>query len=242
VYSRFVDAIASKVVLPLIEKDRTQTTLATSPEAVRMRVDVALICLYSFLVGAFTPLWNGLLRLADAIWVRIPTHGEQRISFLAARNLRAIKDHLERLLAESLISADPIQITLSNSKVYVGTVLESIDPASPVKYFKIQPLMSGFRSSNDGRVDFNTFYDNVLAGLDEEETKRRAATFQLVIPVDKVVSAGGFDFDTYEQFVLEQGAEERDLKSQTSQQASAPAVAATGDTSAAPVLPPPPAA
>lgn len=70
--------------------------------------------------------------------------------------------------------------------------------------------MSGHRSSETGKVDFNTFYDNILAGLGAEEAKRRAATFQLVIPIDKVVSASGFDFDAYEQFVLEQGATERD--------------------------------
>ena len=210
-YARFVDALASDAVLPLLEKDKTQSTVAPTREAVRVRIDVALICFYGFAIGALTPLWNLLLRLADAIWVRLPASEEvKRRSFLATLNLRAIKDHLERLLAESLISASPIQVTLSNAKVYVGMMLESIDPASPTKNFKIQPWMSGFRSSVNGRVDFNTFYDNVLAGLDEEEAKRRAATFQLVIPVDKVVSAGGFDFDTYEQFVLEQGMTERD--------------------------------
>ena len=120
------------------------------------------------------------------------------------------------MVTESLVTATPLQITLNNSKVYVGAVLESPDPASPAKYFKIQPWMSGHRSSDTGKVDFNNFYDNILAGLGEDEAKRRAATFQLVIPIDKVVSASGFDFDAYEQFVLEQGANEREVSSDES--------------------------
>ena len=206
-YAAFVDRLAADVVLPLLEKDRSATTMPPSQAAVRIRVDAALICLYAFGLGALTPLWTRILQLADLLWVRSAAVGTSRQSFLAVLNMRAIKDHLERLLAESLTAAAPIQVTLTNSKVYVGLVLESIDPASPAKYFKIQPWMSGFRSSTTGLVDFNTFYDNVLAGLEEDEAKRRAATFQLVIPIDKVVSAGGFDFDAYEQFVLARGEE-----------------------------------
>ena len=205
-YGAFIDNAAADIVLPLLEKERGSMAGALSQAAAKTRVELAAVCIHAFILGALTPLWNQVLRLFDSLWTRLPTAtGQSRRSFLSALNRRAITDHLEGLLADALTAATPIQATLSNSKVYVGSVLESLDPASPAKYFKIQPWMSGHRSSDNGKVDFNTFYDTVLVGLDEEEAKRRAATFQLVIPIDKVVSASGFDFDAYEQFVLEYG-------------------------------------
>lgn len=213
-YAGFVDGVAASAILPILEKDRTSVAAPVlSQAAARARTDLAVICFYAFVLGALAPVWNLFLRFADWLWVRElwgPRGQEnRRRSFLSALNLRAITDQLERLIAESLVSATPVQITLNNSKVYVGAVLESPDPASPAKYFKIQPWMSGHRSADTGKVDFNTFYDNILAGLGADQAAQRAATFQLVVPIDKVVSASGFDFDAYEQFVLEQGAAER---------------------------------
>jgi hypothetical protein len=63
--------------------------------------------------------------------------------------------------------------------------------------------MSGHRGSDDGRVVFNTFYDEALDNIESDaEQQRVAATFQLVIPIDKIVSASGFDFGAYERFGL----------------------------------------
>lgn len=216
-YNAFIDNVAAGVVLPLLEKERVSQAVPLSQAAARARVELAAVCIYAFILGVLTPLWNQVLRLLDFLWTRMPAAtGQGRRSFLSTLNRQAITDHLEGLLADALTAATPIQATLSNSKVYVGSVLESLDPASPAKYFKIQPWMSGHRSSDTGKVDFNTFYDSVLIGLDEEEAKRRAATFQLVIPIDKVVSASGFDFDAYEQFTIENGAVTPDLALQDS--------------------------
>jgi hypothetical protein len=97
-------------------------------------------------------------------------------------------------------------VTLSNSKVYVGSVLESLDPGSPAKYFKIQPWMSGHRGE-DGMVQFNTFYDDILSAFQADPGKRAAVeTFQLVIPIDKVLTASGFDVQAYERFLRERDA------------------------------------
>lgn len=218
-YNAFIDNVAAGVVLPLLEKERVSQAVPLSQAAAKARVELAAVCIYAFILGVLTPLWNQVLRLLDFLWTRMPAAtGQGRRSFLSALNRQAITDHLEGLLADALTAATPIQATLSNSKVYVGSVLESLDPASPAKYFKIQPWMSGHRSSDTGKVDFNTFYDSVLVGLDEEEAKRRATTFQLVIPIDKVVSASGFDFDAYEQFAIEDGAVTPDLALQDSPQ------------------------
>lgn len=208
-YAMSIDRLAAAVVAPLLEKERSATTQPLSPAATAIRVDAAIACAYAFLLGALAPLWNRLIRLADRAWTRWAPRRPRR-SFLERLNLRAITDQLERLIAESLLDASLVQVTLNNAKVYVGSVLESPNPASPAKYFKIQPWMSGQRSAEDGRVTFNTYYDTILAGFAQDESKRRTvATFQLVIPIDKVVSASGFDLGAYERFVREQGAEQR---------------------------------
>ncbi|HEY4065406.1 MAG TPA: hypothetical protein VGM74_00790, partial [Burkholderiaceae bacterium] len=126
-YAAFAQGVVSTVLLPLLEKDRSTATLALSAAAQAIRVELAIICVYAFLLGALAPLWNLVLAGADRLWVRLAPPPLRR-SFLDRLNLRAITDQLEKLLAQSLFSASLIQVTLSNSKVYVGSVLESLDP------------------------------------------------------------------------------------------------------------------
>ncbi len=204
-YAAFTRNAIATVLLPLLEKDRSTATLALSAPAQAIRVELAIVCIYAFMLGALAPLWNLALALADALWVRVAPPPLRR-SFLDQLNLRAITDQLEKLLAQSLFSASLVQVSLSNSKVYVGSVLESLDPGSPAKYFKIQPWMSGYRG-DDGTVTFNTFYDEILADFEADPEHQAAIeTFQLVIPIDKVLTASGFDVQAYERFLEERGA------------------------------------
>lgn len=210
-YARFVASATTSVLAPLFEKDRVATSVPLTAAAANIRVEIGIVCIYAFLLGALTPLWNLFLRLADYFWAKFAPLRWRR-SFLDRLNLAAITDQLEWLLAKSLFSASLIQVTLSNSKVYVGSVLESLDPRSPAKYFKIQPWMSGYRD-DDGTVQFNTFYDDILAAFEQDASKRAAVeTFQLVIPIDKVLTASGFDVDAYESFLKGRQGERSDEK------------------------------
>lgn len=200
VYGFFIRDITANLVSPLLEKERSAGTLPISAIAQGLKVQAVFACLWGFALGVVTPIWNRGIRALDWAWTRLA----RRRSFLDRLNLNAITDQMERLITASLINKTLVQVTLNNSKVYVGSVHESLNPASPAKYFKIQPWLSGQRSSKDGRVEFNTFYDTVLAAVDKSDPKGEvAASFQLVIPIDKVVTASGFSLQAYEQFEIE---------------------------------------
>jgi len=199
-YAAGIRELTADLVAPLLEKERGAGTQPVSVVAQSLKVQAVFACVWGFVLGVATPAWNRLIRAVDWAWTRIPGCG----SFLDWLNLRSITDQMERLITESLINKTLLQVTLNNAKVYVGSVHESLNPASPAKYFKIQPWMSGYRSSTNGRVDFNTYYDKVLAAVDESDAMGEvAASFQLVIPIDKVVTASGFSLQAYEQFELD---------------------------------------
>lgn len=197
-YRALSSHVASGVLLPLFERPSPPAT-AYSPQAVQVRVDFAMICAWAFILGALTFLWNAVLRGIDRLYVHLGGGGSER-SFLRALNLAAIKDQLELLLANSLASGTQVLITLSNGKVYVGVVLLAPDPASPLKHFRLQPFMSGYRDPETGRVKFTTFYGKVL-----EKPDVNVASFQLVVPVDKVITASGFDMKAYREFGAQGG-------------------------------------
>lgn len=201
-YASWTRAITDAVVSPLLEKERSSGTVQLSVLAQSLKVQAVIACFYGFVLGVATPVWNRAIRSLDWLWTHLPVL-PRRVSFLDRLNLNAITDQMERLITQSLLNKTLLQVTLSNSKVYVGSVHESLNPASPAKYFKIQPWLSGQRRSADGRVDFNTYYDQVLAALESNDPLGEvAASFQLVIPIDKVVSASGFSLQAYEQFEL----------------------------------------
>lgn len=174
-----------------------------------------LRAVWSLILGFLAP-WNAALRKLDKFWGGVLEHAFAlpRRSMLRDWNRRAVKDQLELLIFDSVLSKEPIQVTLSNAKVYVGSVLESLDPASQAKHMKLQPIMSGYRRDDNGKVDFNTFYEDVLADLSDAVAKARAATFQLIIPIDKVVTASGFDFEAWQQFEIRRELEEAESQEQ----------------------------
>jgi hypothetical protein len=134
-YADFSSRISATLISALLERDKTTATVQISAAAARMRADVVLVCVYALALGAAAPIWSWIVAGADRMWLAMG-----RRSFLDRLNLAAITDQLERLMAESLYLASAVQITLSNSKVCVGVVLQSPDPALPAKHVTIQPL------------------------------------------------------------------------------------------------------
>ncbi len=209
-YTAAVNFVTSRFLNPLLERPATASTVGFSATAVAARADLAMVCAWGFVLGAVSPYFlNGLLHLTDKLWSfsRVRSKNSfgvalKRPSLLLTLNRRAIKDELEKLLADSLLHESHIQVTLENGKVYVGLVTESLDPASLAKYFKMQPFMSGFRSNDDGRVHFTTFYQDVLEGIDSQVPPELRKSFQLIVPIDKVITASGFNFQAYERFQL----------------------------------------
>ncbi len=58
--------------------------------------------------------------------------------------------------------------------------------------------MSGYRSKDDGEIQLTTFYDDILERFREDRDRLRS--YEIVVPMDKIVSASGFDLDAYVEF------------------------------------------
>lgn len=186
---------------PLLERPLAANAATLSISATTVRADVLVICTWALLIGIMTPVANLVLRLVDYACVRFLFKGNAEKSPLRRLNRSAITDGIELLLADAAIRQGHIQVTLSNGKVYVGTVIESRDPASTLESFRLQPLMSGYRDQEKGTVEYNTFYDAVLQQLATAGNGNSLArTFQIAIPLDKVVMLSGFDLAAFKTF------------------------------------------
>lgn len=201
-YATGIDVLYHGYLTPLLERPQSSSSASLSMKATTIRADVLVICVWALLIGLLTPVWNLTLRVIDYVLVRFFFKGNAAKAPLRALNRRAITDEIELLLAEAAPSQSPIQVTLSNSKIYVGTVIESRDPASTLESFRLQPMMSGYRDKDNGTVEYNTFYSNVLNALGAGTNSVLARSFQIAIPLDKVVMISGFDlgaFNTFQQ-------------------------------------------
>ncbi len=196
-YRLRADEIGLRVFGPLFERPAT-TGGPPSPESVAIRIDLAFACAWALVLGMLTPVVNGVVYLVDRIWYLGVARRLHRSSLIATINRASITDQFEILLAEALADSKQIQVTLSNQKVYVGWVTRSPNPWSQEKYFRIQPSISGFRSKDDGEVRFSTFYDELLDRYTNDPKRLRA--YEIVIPMDKIVSASGFDPAAYVEF------------------------------------------
>lgn len=196
-YKATVDYLRQHMVDPLLERPTTAGAPAPSAASVLARGELAFACIWGFLLGAATPLLNILIVVVDWMWVLALARRMGLPSLRQMINRSSIRDQFELLLTEALIQANQVQVTLINQKVYTGWVTQSVNPESQEKYVRLQPTLSGFRSKDTGEVQFTTKYSDVLRN---ETDKRKLRSFQIVIPIDKVISASGFDPTAYHKY------------------------------------------
>ena len=197
-YRPIATGVIDGFVSPLLERTSASGTPIDSKATAAIRVDLAFACGWALLLGLATPLFNRLVAAIYAGWTLLTAVDERPRSLVSAVNYLSITDQFEMLLADALRRAGQIQCTLSNQKVYVGWVTQSPNPLGQEKYFRIQPSMSGFRSKDDGRVTFTTYYDDILQKYKTDPERLR--WYEIVIPMDKIVSAAGFDLTAYVEF------------------------------------------
>jgi len=159
-----------------------------------------------------------------AMFIAVPLGALLNIVCWKAPFLRkaVLRDDFERLLHDAVRRTVPIAVTMENRKVYVGFVLRTFDPMHARKSLALLPLVSGFRSENDGRLQVTTKYTDLYGGQPPHDGARRLAPplqhltiqdFEIVLPVDKIHSLGLFDMVAYARFNQTRSASEADLAS-----------------------------
>lgn len=121
--------------------------------------------------------------------------------------LRAVRDRgddIEYLLVRSVERTMPIQVTLSTRKVYIGDVVELIEPQNERKTLRLLPLLSGYRDEVDFSIVFTTSYTDLYADALNPEAVASSGTvplkiedFEVVVQLRDIVSINLFDVDTY---------------------------------------------
>ncbi|UII27469.1 hypothetical protein LVD15_03285 [Fulvivirga maritima] len=79
--------------------------------------------------------------------------------------------------------------TLTSQKVYVGLLTRMGDPHGEDGFINLIPLFSGYRNQK-GKMKLTTNYPK-----DE-------SNFELVIPIDKILSASSFNYEAYKKLNL----------------------------------------
>lgn len=128
--------------------------------------------------------------MALAMILAFALRSETLADEVSVRTIYQDGDELEILLWEALHGAEPIEVTLETGKVYIGLPVDTTYPREPRRYVRILPYVSGFR---DSRQEFHL----TVQYLDLLETAegRESREVELVIPVDRIVSARMFDLD-----------------------------------------------
>ena len=111
-----------------------------------------------------------------------------------ARAIRRHADAFLRLLQEAEANNRPISVTLANRKWYVGFVAESPSFRLDEAYFRVLPILSGFRHSETLKVDRTVYYK--FAPNMKVNTKDLVVT----LPVADVKMASLFDLKLYHDF------------------------------------------
>lgn len=138
------------------------------------------------------------LVLGSISWVPFECLPQNWKRFLFHRAIR--NNEFESLLARAVQNVTPISVTMENNKVYVGLLNDSLHTGVNRKYLTIFPLMSGFRDSNNGKIQFTTFYNRIYQGLDKISPSVSLEDFEIVLPIDHIQSLNMFDIAVYTEF------------------------------------------
>lgn len=154
-------------------------------------------------------------------------------------------DYLEVLLSRAATIRMPVSMTLKSRKVYVGFVLQTLDPVKDRKWITILPLLSGYRDKDTSRLVFVTNYQDVYgnnrpvdgaAKLPKPLDHLAPTDFEITIPVGELQSVNLFDVVAYKAFKTGAfgTATQDDSPAPFSEPAAAPAVAPQANVAAVP--------
>lgn len=105
-------------------------------------------------------------------------------------------DAFTRLLHAAATESRLLSVTMESRKWYAGFVAEAPNLNPEEKYFRLLPIVSGYRDADTLETFRTVFYDEVLEVAD-------SADFVITLPIADVKSANFFDPDVYEEHFAE---------------------------------------
>jgi hypothetical protein len=102
----------------------------------------------------------------------------------------------EKLLFKAMQDSSLVSVTLESRKVYIGWPVYSPDLRHETNDFRLLPALSGYRKEDDLSLDFTTQYLDIYDHIESEVIEGvRAKDFEIVLPLEKVVSVNRFELD-----------------------------------------------
>jgi hypothetical protein len=90
-----------------------------------------------------------------------------------ARFISKCDDAAIQMLYRATFYRKPIMLTLKNGKVYVGTPVKGIgDPSVRANFFKILPMLSGYRDPDTHKVELPTKYRDITFQMQPRQNKK----------------------------------------------------------------------
>ncbi|WP_341327255.1 hypothetical protein [Methylotuvimicrobium sp. KM2] len=115
--------------------------------------------------------------------------------------LHAIKTNdFEQFIFNCFYQNKPALFTLASNKLYLGLLIDAPNPVQDRRYIKFLPILSGFREKDTQQIKFTTDYQFIF------ENNFNVEDFEIVIPLEQIVSAHQFDLTIYnERFIPSSG-------------------------------------
>lgn len=124
-----------------------------------------------------------------------------------AQAVKLFGSRFEKLLLRAIQNNSMVAVTLSNRKVYIGYVLEDINPENDRAFLTLFPMLSGYRSGEDLSVTITTNYAEIYQELMEDPNNQegrfsiiKAYDFRICIKASDIVSINGYDTSIYNHF------------------------------------------
>lgn len=139
--------------------------------------------------GPFDRLWSDTL-----CTMGVALLGTLATNFLvddAAAIERVWKDDLDRLLYQALKIDWAVQVTTESNAIYVGYVIDTIEPGTPRAFLTLLPLKSGYRDPHTLEERLTRDFRNVSEALETGDPL--ASRYALVLPISTIVSCALFD-------------------------------------------------
>jgi hypothetical protein len=141
-------------------------------------------------LGALGLSW--LVTHFDNRW--IADEDEERLRVIGEEGL-----YLEMLFVRAYKEDKSVLLSMKSGKVYQCKLLEGTHPDVDHTHIPVLPIRSGGRDEQ-GRVVFTTDYDPVYAELKQQGRKAATDDFELILPMNEILSATIFDGHLYEQY------------------------------------------